>query len=96
METEKVVKLRIPLTLKDGSVLSEIKIGRPKAKHLRELPEALFTGEARNPLVFLPLVALTTGVDEKELEEMDLADLMEVTTHISDFLAGSLPTGKTS
>lgn len=92
---ENVIKLKVPLTLKDGTVLSEIEVRRPKVKDLRKLPEAVFTGEAKNPIVFLPMIASMSGVDEVVLEDMDVADLIAVSTRLTDFLVESRPIGET-
>ena len=94
MEPE-IYTLKIPLTLKDGSIVSEITIVRPKVKDLRKLPEEVFNGEAKNPIVFLPMIASIVGIEESELEEMDVSDLIKISTKLSDFLADSRPTGGT-
>lgn len=93
MQTEKKVKLICPLTLPDGTVLSEVIIGRPKAKHLRSLPEDAFSQQGSNPTKFLPLFKAMLGLSDEILDEIDIADLLEMVSAINDFLDTSRPTG---
>ena len=91
-----LVKLKFPVVLNSGATLTEVKLRRPKAKDMRNVTEDVLSGNVRNPVAFLPLIASVTGVSEGDLEEMDVADIIDISAKLTDFLVSSLPTGKTS
>lgn len=77
------VKLSVPISVAvDGggnaAIISEITIGRIKAKHMELIPQAVFDGRTINPAKAFPLLAALTGMSVETLGEMDFVDLTEI------------------
>ena len=87
----KLIQLRCPLD-NNGVMVKEIAITGIKAKHFKNIPDGAFE-KIKNPAAFIPIVANVTGLPESVVDEMDIADLLEVIAAISDFLPGSPQTG---
>ena len=96
---EKVVKLKysIPIPKEGGGDVnvSELKIGRLKAKHLRLLPENFMeSGGEIAPKDIIPLIAGLANISESSADEIDIEDLVEVANSLQSFLGESLEIGK--
>jgi len=89
---EKIVKLQYPITYKDGEVekvVSEIKLCRLKAKHLRSLPDNLQDrGDSGklSPSETLKILGAMTGISIEILDELDFTDLTEIFKEMQSFL----------
>lgn len=86
---EKVLQLLVPVSMPDGSVLTEIRIPRLKAAHLRRIGGEPTLGDI---LDILPdLCALPKAV----VEDLDGADTVAIAEVVGDFLTPGAAAGKT-
>ena len=95
---EKIVKLKysIPIAKEGGGTVpvSELKMGRFKAKHLKLLPESFMAdGGNISPAEIIPLIAGLANISEEAADEIDIEDLTGVAESLQDFLGKSLETG---
>ncbi len=77
--------------------LKDIIIHRMKVKHLKLIPKEIY--EVReykrkkstiNPDKLLPLIAALTGLTEKQLDEIDLVDLLPITDEVMAIVGEAL------
>ncbi|MFS8930946.1 phage tail assembly protein [Cupriavidus taiwanensis] len=84
------VPLSEPLKLKGGGELTELVMGRPKARHLRTME---MTAKPSMGMI-LDLAAELAGLTPEEIDELEAADAMEVVSELGPFLvkdAGTKP-----
>jgi hypothetical protein len=96
MSTEQIITLEHPVSVKlDGggeASVSEVKIGKIRAKHLKLVPTTLLDGKSTNPAKLFPLIAAVTGLSESTLEELELSDFIAVVTAVTSQLGeGTAP-----
>ncbi len=96
---EKIIKLKFSIQVpqEDGSTIdvSQLRIGRLKAKHLKALPKGFVAREGEiEPAELIPLIASIADIPESSAEEMDLEDLLVFAEELEDFLESALQTGK--
>lgn len=87
---EQVVNLRTPLEY-EGKTIEQVTVTHLKNKHLKAMPSGWFRGESQNPEVFFPIIASMMGVPPEVVDEMDVADTMDIIEAISGFLAQRSP-----
>jgi len=95
-----IIKLEYPIPVpKEGGgfvQVSQLTIGRLKAKHLKALPDNFI--ESKGQILaadIIPLLASVAEVPETSIDEMDFEDLMRVSEQLASFLEPSLgSTGK--
>lgn len=87
-----VYKLKHPVTL-GSETFTEVKIGKVKGKHMRNLPG---DPKAYTMGVIMDLAAKVMGESSAMLDEMDAEDLMEVSQIVGERLAGGQLTGATA
>lgn len=97
---EKIIKLKysIPIPKEGGGTVqvSELRLGRLKAKHLKVLPKDFMENEGNvNPADIIPLLAGITDIPESSADELDMEDLISISEGLTSFLGKSLKTGKT-
>lgn len=86
---EKVLQLLVPVAMPDGSELTEVRVPRLKAGHLRRIGSDPTMGDI---LDILPdLCALPKSV----VEEIDGADAVAIAEVVGDFLTPGAAAGKT-
>lgn len=98
-EEKKVYQLQFPITTTiEGkeTVITEVTVGRLKAKHLKLMPSSLVSGEgggegkvAIEPATMLPLIAALTDLPIEVIEEMDMEDLTCVVEGVGAFFGKS-------
>ena len=96
---EKIVELNYPIPIpKEGGGtvdVSQLKLGRFKAKHLKLLPKGFMENDGQiSPSEIIPLIAGLADIPESSANEIDMEDLMEVAESMQDFFEGFLKTGK--
>ena len=83
---EKVLKLREPI--KHGSeIISELTIQKPKAKHIRGLPQAPNTGDVLN------LGGKLCGQPPSVIDELCIEDTQDLLEIVESFMVGGRETG---
>jgi hypothetical protein len=85
---EKTVTLKYPLEYeKDGikQTISEIKIIRLKARHLKSLPSNM-KERKEDATLLIPILSCMTAIPENVLEELDLVDFTTLAQEIQSFL----------
>jgi hypothetical protein len=98
MEETKVVKLKYPVQLQVNGTAqgyTEVTLRRIKGKDLKAIPETMFDpdSKAKNPTLFLPLIASMSGLPMAVLDEMDMEDIIALIEAASPFLSRSPETG---
>lgn len=85
-----LVKLYVPVKWDDDEPVSELEIKRPKGKHLKFLKGS--------PTFFdlMQIASKTSGYTPKFFDELDGADLVNITGVIGDFLDTGPKTGRTA
>ena len=78
--------------------ISNLNLGRLKAKHLKAMPDSMFDEGGKNvkPYDIIPLVAALADIPIESAEELDVADLMKIGVELGNFLSESLATGEKS
>lgn len=76
-------KLAYPITTPEGEVITQVKIGRPKAKSIIEFGRA--QREGGDEIAALTMVAICTGLPRSVVDEMDLEDFTAVAEIASGF-----------
>jgi len=94
MEPTKTIKLNVPLKTREGAVLEEIVLPRPKVKDFRKVPGDFFEDGKHNPVCFLPMVESMTNIPMETLDELDVSDLLQISEVVADFLSESRQTGE--
>lgn len=99
----KTISLKYPIdVVMEGSdqktKLTQVILGRVKAKHLKAIPQSMLAdgGENVSPEEMLPLLASITGLASEQIDEIDLEDLLVICSELEDFLGESLSTGEIS
>lgn len=77
---EKTIKLEFPIDF-DGESISEVKLKRPKGKHLKKLPAEPGVKD------LLAIASRVSGLPAIIFDEMDGSDVSLVCEAIGDFLA---------
>jgi len=95
---EKIIELKYPIPVpKEGGGIvevSQLKLGRLKAKHLRALPKDFEEREGKvEPAELIPLIAAIADLPESSVDELDLEDLMTFAEDLESFLGEFLPGG---
>lgn len=95
---QKVVKLSVPITVEASgggqAVISEVKIGRIRAKHLEFMPQSALEGKATNPAKMFPLIAAVTGLSKETLGELDFLDFTAVVEAVTAQLGEGVASGQ--
>jgi hypothetical protein len=99
MSTEQKIQLKCPVAVKlDGggdAVLSEVTVGKVRAKHFKFVPASLLDGKTTNPAKLFPLLAAVTGLTVATLEELELADFIAVVTAVTAQLGEGVASDRT-
>ena len=91
------LKYPIPIPKEGGGNInvSELTLGRLKAKHLRLLPNNFMDSDGQlAPQDILPILAGLADIPIESVDEIDIIDLIEVAESLQGFLELSLETGK--
>ena len=104
MSEKRIIKLKypipVPLRKEDGSegetvMVDELRLDRPKIKHLKMLPDKVFEeGASVSPMMFIPLIAGLAGIPKASVNEIDLEDLEKLGQEIVSFLPQLQETGE--
>lgn len=91
----KIIELKysIPVIKEGGGSvdISQLVIGRLKAKHLKALPDNFMENKGNlNPSDMIPLLASITDLSQETIEELDFEDLANVAEELGSFLSQSL------
>jgi len=86
----KIVPLKFPVSIqREGggtAIIHQVEIGRLKGKHLKMLPESLFTSEKNiKPGEMIPFLMAITGLDEKTCNDVDFEDIVSIVEEMSSF-----------
>ena len=96
MDIEKRIPLQYPIPRRKEAgagvtMVHELVIGRFKAKHLKLLPKEFVEQEGKiHPTEILPLLAGLTELPLESIDELDMADLMNVAEELESFFDHSL------
>jgi hypothetical protein len=99
-KTEVKISLEYPLPgVNGGEPVTELTIGRLKAKHLRALPESMTNAEEGDevkltPVEMIPMIAAITNITDEQAGELDLEDLTTVAETVTDFFEQYREAGK--
>lgn len=92
------IELEFPISVKiEGGAtaeVSEVTLGRLKAKHLKLLPQDMMKKKQIEPVAMLPLIAAITELPEDAVDEIDIGDLMKIVDSMQSFL-GLVPSPQT-
>lgn len=83
---EKLITLLEPIAF-GSETITELKITRPKGKHLRSMPMDPNVGD------FLDLAGKLTGYPPSVMDELDAEDVTQVAEAVEAFLDGGQKTG---
>lgn len=96
----KRIELTVPIVIKeDGTekTISHISFERPKLKHLRLLPDRVFSQSKKKKgemdlsiKELIPILAALSGMPEDYVEEIDLSDLQNIAEEFGNLFDGSL------
>lgn len=87
----KIINLQYPIEFeKDGekNTITEVKLGRLKAKHLKKLPKDFFNIDKGNisPDQVIPIISVISGIPLELVDELDITDLNTIAQEIASFL----------
>lgn len=85
----KTIELKEPVVF-GSETFSKLEMSKPKAKHLRKLPQDPGTGD------LMDLASRLCDVPPSVIDELSVPDLMTVLEAIGDFLPASQKTGNQS
>ena len=77
-------KLKHPITIpatpdRPETEIAELNlVDRMKAKHAKLIPDDCYSGQATAPTKFIPVIAAMASIEEKEAEELDFVDLVQI------------------
>jgi len=92
-----VYPIPVPVEGQQGKTVdvSELKLGRIKAKHLRLLPSDFSEKEGKlEPNAIIPLIAGLANIPESSVDEIDIEDLMTIAEGLESFLEKFLKDGE--
>lgn len=94
------IELKVPIVVKEDGVektISHISFERPKLKHLRLLPDRIFSQSKRKKgeldlsiKELIPVLAALSGMPEDYINEIDLSDLENIAGEFGNLFDGSL------
>lgn len=86
-----VISLSTALTV-GSETITELKLEKPKAKHLREI-----SAESESPMsMILDVAGACAGLPPSVMDEIEAADAMKVVNEFGPFVMGGLETGASS
>jgi hypothetical protein len=85
--------LKHPITL-GSETITEVTIGRVKAKHMRALPMKAGAGQKLDATV--DFIAKVLGEFTKVVDEMDAEDFTEISNIVGERMGSGQPTGPTA
>lgn len=77
------ITLAFPITV-GGVTITEVEIGRPKTKHLRQMDQKR-AGGASDMDQIVEMVRLLTGLTEEQIDELDAVDFTALSETVGDF-----------
>lgn len=95
------MKLKYPLKEKNEKgqdiEITEVTIHRMKAKHLKLIPKRIYEtkggrkkNDAIDPELLFPLIASLTGLEEEQLDEIDMIDLLPIIDEVMKLVGEAL------
>jgi hypothetical protein len=87
----KIIPLMYPVPVygKDGEVIGQVhqvELGRPKVKHLRNLPTAFLQGKDLTGAEMRQVLLSLLQYEEKTIDDIDLKDVGEIVQVVREFL----------